>query len=348
MDVSIIIVNWHSKEYLRACLASIRRHTRTLAYEIIVIDSASFDGCEAMLRDEHPDVRFIQSATNLGFARANNRAASEANGTCLLFLNPDTELVGPAIEALYEALSTRPDAGVVGGMLLNSDRTLQVSCVQSIPTLLNQLLDSELLRLRWPKSRLWGITALYQAGRDAREVEAISGACLMMRRKTFEDLGGFSEEYFMYAEDIDLAYRARQAGYRNYYVPDATVIHYGGGSSNHASSAFSAVMLREAICRFMAKTYGPAYAFAYRIGMGATAIARLCALGALRVAGRREPAIRASRRKWQAVLRWSLNRAEAVRTAIDTVTTRGTPAAALAHAEASAVSLPRPTKAVHP
>ena len=348
MDLSIIIVNWHSKEYLRACLASIRRHTRTLTYEIIVIDSASFDGCETLLRDEHPDVRFIQSPTNLGFARANNRAAADARGTCVLFLNPDTEVVGPAIEILYEALTRRPEAGIVGGTLLNGDRTLQVSCVQSIPTLLNQLLDSEFLRTRCPRSRLWGAAPLYQVGRDAREVEAISGACLMMRRKTFEELCGFSEEYFMYAEDIDLAHRAREAGYRNYYVPDAIVIHYGGGSSGHASSAFSAVMLREAICRFMAKTHGPAYALAYRIGMGATAIGRLCVLGALRVAGRRDLAIRVSRRKWQAVLQWSLNRAEAVRTAIDTVTTRGRPPGALAHAAGSAVTLPRPTKAVHP
>lgn len=201
MDVSVIIVNWNSREDLKRCIASIRMHTRDIEYEIVVIDSGSNDGCDQMLRENYPDVRFVQSATNLGFARANNRAFEEATGENLLFLNPDTELTGPAITRLRSHLHSHPNAGIVGCRLLNSDGTLQSSCIQSIPTIWNQLLNSQFLRTRWPKSGLWGMAPLFQQGIAPREVEAISGACLMVRRHTFQQVNGFSEEYFMYAED---------------------------------------------------------------------------------------------------------------------------------------------------
>lgn len=313
MDLSIVIVNWNSREHLRRCLASIQLHVPTIAHEIIVIDSGSFDGTDAMLREKYPDVRFIQSATNLGFARANNRAAAHACGEFLLFLNPDTEVVGSAIDTLYAAFKTLPDAGVVGGTLLNADGTVQSSCIQSLPTLLNQLLDSEVLRARWPRSRLWGVAALYDASDGPREVEAISGACLMVRRKTFEELGRFSEDYFMYAEDMDLSYTARRAGYRNYYVAAARVVHYGGGSSGDAASLFSAVMLPEALSRFFAKMHGNAYALAYRLTLLMSACVRLGVLKLARLVIHDREKSEASYQKWLSVLRWTLNRAELVR-----------------------------------
>ncbi|MCA1651988.1 MAG: glycosyltransferase family 2 protein, partial [Acidobacteria bacterium] len=301
MDLSIIIVNWNSRDILRQCLASIAAHVPGTDVEIIVIDSGSFDGCDAMLHEHYPAVRFIQIGSNLGFAKANNVAAKEARGKYLLFLNPDTEVVGDAIDILRRALETLPGSGIAGSRLLNSNGTVQTSCIQPFPTILNQLLNSEPLRRWWPKSRLWGMAPLFDLTSKPREVEGVSGACLMVRRATFVEVGAFSEDYFMYAEDMDLAYKVRQAGYTSYYVPAATVIHHGGNSSGQAASTFAAVMLPEAIWRFLRKTRGGLYAFGYRTGMGISALLRLLALAAARSAG--QSGIDGSSRKWAAVLR---------------------------------------------
>src|SRR4029077_17383442 len=204
LDLSIIVVNWNSAEFVRRCVGSIRDHTAGLTYEILVIDNASFDGCDTVLKQYAPDATYIQSIDNSGFARANNRAFRASRGSSLLFLNPDTEIVGSAIYLLYRALQHLPRAGAVGARLLNSDRSLQKSCIQSFPTILNQALDSEYFRRKWPASVLWGTKPLLHDNREAAEVEAISGACLMIKRDVFERVGEFTEDYFMYAEDIDL------------------------------------------------------------------------------------------------------------------------------------------------
>jgi GT2 family glycosyltransferase len=316
MDVSVVIVNWNSRDYLKSCLASLFAQTKSVDLEVVVIDSASFDGCEPMLREHYPQVRFIQSVDNLGFAKANNRAFMETTGDCVLFLNPDTELVGPAIDTLFALLNSLPGCGAVGGKLLNSDGTIQSSSIQAMPTILNKLLDSDFLRTKWPRSSLWGMAPLYDGATGAREAEAISGACLMLKRRVFEEVGRFSGDYFMYAEDVDLCHKIRQACYKNYYVPEATVIHHGGSSSRESASTFSAVMMPEATLRFLRKTRGDGYALCYRVGMCASALGRLIALALavpFCVRGRRNAPWRASCRKWLAVLRWSLRRDELVK-----------------------------------
>jgi N-acetylglucosaminyl-diphospho-decaprenol L-rhamnosyltransferase len=308
MDVSVIIVNWHSREHLRKCLASIVAGARTIHYEIVVIDSGSFDGCAEMVGEHFPQVRFIQSAENLGFSKANNQASEIATGDCLLFLNPDTEIVDSAIDELHAALISLPNAGIVGGRLINADGTLQSSCIQAFPTLANQALNSEFLRKRWPKSTLWGMAPLFEHGRPAYEVEGISGACLMIRRSLFEQVGRFSEDYFMYVEDMDLSCKVAGAGYQNYYVPGATVTHYGGQSSDQAANTFAAVMIPEAIRRFLRKSRGSAYSAAYRVMMVLMAIGRLSVLCvAWILGGWRTPALAASCRKWFAIFRWGFN-----------------------------------------
>jgi GT2 family glycosyltransferase len=316
MDLSIIIVNWNSKEYLRKCLASIRAQPGVPDQEIVVIDSASHDGAGQMLAEHFPEVRFIQANRNLGFARANNDAFDVSTGRHVLFLNPDTEVVGSAVATMIERLRTLPDAGSVGCRLVNGDGTVQTSCIQSMPTILNQVLDCEFLRARSLKSGLWGMAPLYTDRDQPSAVEAISGACVMLKREVFERVGRFSEDYFMYAEDMDLSYKVTQAGYRNYYLPSATVVHHGGGSSARAANNFSTVMLREAIWRFLRKTRGRAYALGYRAGMFVTALVRL----ALLVVGYPVHSIcrcgsdwAGSLRKWSAVVRWSVFPQELVR-----------------------------------
>jgi len=307
VELSIIIVNWNSACFVRECLRSIRRHASEFSYEVIVIDNASFDGCDKVLREETPEGIYLQSDTNLGFAKANNRAFQISHGENLLFLNPDTELVGSAIPSLLKALQL-PQAGAAGARLLNSDGSLQMSCIQSFPTVLNQVLDSDFFRAHFPRSSLWGTKAFYSPSRQPEIVEVISGACLMVKRSVFEAVGGFTEKYFMYSEDLDLCFKIRRAGYRAYYQPEAEVVHHGGTSTSQAKSNFSNVMMRESVYRFLRLNQGALSAALYRAGMTGTAILRLlCALPASVFAGRRIVRHGAgSFRKWRAILRWSL------------------------------------------
>jgi GT2 family glycosyltransferase len=312
-ELSIIVVNWNSAEFVRRCVDSIRKQTTGLTYEILVVDNASFDGCEQVLQKHAPEVMYIQSDKNLGFAKANNYAFQAARGTSLLFLNPDTEIVGTAIALLYRALQQLPGAGAVGARLLNADGSLQTSCIQSFPTILNQALDSEYLRRKWPESMLWGTRPLLHEDGLPEEVEAICGACLMIKTDVFERIGGFSEDYFMYAEDMDLCYKVQKAGYKNYYVPESGVIHFGGSSSKQAPSNFSTVMMRESISQFLRKTRGRLCEIGYRLLMFLSAVCRLTFLMIYLLVQRlchRRGSSGASLRKWWAILVWTLGQAD--------------------------------------
>lgn len=155
MRLSIIIVNWKSTEYLGGCLKALFRHLDDLEWEVIVVDNASEDGCEAMLMREFPRVTLLKAAENLGFARANNLGVKSCHGEILLFLNPDTEVADDSLQRMAAWLETHPRVGVVGARLLNSDKSPQQTSVQAFPTLRNQFLDSEFLRRRFPRSRMW-------------------------------------------------------------------------------------------------------------------------------------------------------------------------------------------------
>ncbi len=307
--MSIIIVNWNSVEYLVNCIRSIREQTHKVSYEIIVVDNASFDGCGERLSHEFPDVIFIQSPSNLGFAAANNLGASRARGSALLFLNPDTEVLNGSLDCLYEILLRLSDAGVVGGRLLNSDGSVQISCVQPLPTLWNQLLDAELMLRLFPNFRSWRSAISFENQVVPCEVEVVSGACMMLRKPVFESVGGFSEDYFMYSEDLDLCYKARNSGFRNYHVPDAVFIHHGGCSSGKAGTAFSNIMMRESVSVFLAKSKGNLYSRMYKMAMAGAAAIRLAIMLLLIPAylfPQRKEVWDNSFFKWVSILRWGV------------------------------------------
>lgn len=310
MDLSIIIVNWNSREFLAEALESVQSTVRGISYEVLVIDSGSFDGCAEMLVQSYPWVHFIQSASNLGFAKANNEAFRLSRGDVVLFLNPDTKVVGNAVLDLVQALKSRPDIGLVGPKLLNGDGSVQETCIRAFPTLVNQLLDSDALRRYFPNSALWGKRALTETDAQPKQVEALSGASLMVSRKVFEQVGLFSTDYFMYSEDMDLCLKAARHGYSAYYVPSAVVVHYGGASSSQSpTSSFSAVMRLESQWRFFRKMHSDRYAAAYRAGMFLASLTRITALALalplqLLQPGRR--GIAYSLRKWAARLRWTI------------------------------------------
>jgi GT2 family glycosyltransferase len=308
MDLSIIIVNWCSANFLRNCLLSIYANTRGLEFEVIVVDDASFDGCDRMVFHEFPQVRFVQSETNVGFARANNLGVEQSCGESILFLNPDTEVVGPAIAVLWRYLESQPDAGAVGARLLNSDRSLQSSCIQAFPTIVNQALDSDFLRRRIPKSTLWGMRALFLPPVIA-EVDAVSGACLMVSRSALRKVKGFSSCYFMYSEDVDLCRKLRSHGRPNYFVSSAEIVHHGGGSSSSKENNFAAVAMRESRFRYMRIWSGWPSAIAYRAVTGLVAVGRIAILElsllAVWKSSMRE-AVKRSKRKWMAIFGWAI------------------------------------------
>jgi len=310
MDVSVIIVNWNSAAYTTACVASIRTATQGLHYEIVVVDNASSDNSVEMLR-QVPDIRVVISSTNLGFGRANNLGYQQSSGGVLLFLNPDTSVQGEAIYRMYTALLSSPNLGIVGCKLLNSDFSLQTSCIQAFPTILNQLTDVEALKIRFPRVRMWGISALFQEQLRLIPVDVVSGACLMIGRGIFDEVGLFDADYFMYCEDVDLCHRVAQAGLQVGYVADATVIHYGGQSSKQArNSFFGDVVAREAIRTFFVKTRGMPYARAYSCSVCLAAMLRLLLLSLVppSLLGKDRHGASATRQKWRKILRWSLGR----------------------------------------
>ncbi|RIK43358.1 MAG: hypothetical protein DCC58_09715 [Chloroflexi bacterium] len=312
VDLSVIVVNWNSVTYLRSCLQSVLCAGGPLVVEVIVIDNGSFDGSDAFVAREFPTVRFIQSRENGGFARANNRAFEEATGRNVVFLNPDTEVVGAALERMSRFLDTVHDVGAVGCRLLNTDGTLQMSCIQSFPTLINQAVDAELLRKVAPRSPLWGMRALFEDPRTPARVEAVSGACLMIRSATFELVGRFSEDYFMYAEDLDLCFKLHQAGFANYYLGSAEVVHHGGQSSSAASEGhFANIVMRESVARFMRLRRGVLSCYLYRATTGIAAAARVSFLAIALVATLGQvhrPALQRALRKWTRILNWTLGR----------------------------------------
>lgn len=309
MDVSIVIVNWNSAEYTRQCVASIRENTKKINYEVIVVDNASTDDSLECL-EAIGGIRLIRSEQNIGFARANNVGVETSSGKVLLFLNPDTELVGPAIDKMFEALVTSACAAV-GCKLLNTDRTLQTSCIQPFPTIWNQITDIEKLKMMFPQVRMWGIAPLFTLTREyPARVEALSGACIMVRNEVFQEIGQFSTDYFMYAEDIDLCYKIQQTGKYVGYVPDATIVHFGGQSTKKRSdTSFGDIATREAIFIFLRKYRGSAYAKSYRAALGFVSALRVMLLKSLLwVTFNRESReyIAFTARKWMKILRWSI------------------------------------------
>lgn len=303
--LSIICVNWNSIDYLRECIESIYAHAPSLVFEIIVVDNASPEGGVDSLRQPFPEVRIVRSDRNLGFAGANNLGFRYSRGEYILLLNPDTLIVGPAIDLLLAQLRALPDAGLVGGTLLNSDLTVSTTSIQRFPTILNQLLTVEWLRVRLPGLALWDLSPLFTAPGEPVSVDVIPGACMMVKRDVFERAGLLTEDYFMYAEDIDLNYKVARLGFSRYYVPEARIIHHGGRSSaQQEGSQWSTIMIQRAMLRYFRMSRGRLYAWLYRIAIGSMAAFRLLVLATLvPLVGKRR--LRWSIVKWGVILRWA-------------------------------------------
>jgi hypothetical protein len=309
MDLSIIIVNWNSIEFTRECIASIGANARGLGYEVIVVDNASRDDISCLRCESLPSLKLVCSSVNLGFAGANNLGFEHSCGDKLLFLNPDTLVLGDAIQKMASTLDSASEIGVVGCRLLNRDYSLQTSCVQPFPTILNQVFGIEWIQRRWPRWSFVGMRSLFEDQDGVNEAEVVSGACLMAKRDIFERLGGFSTEYFLYAEEADLCRRVRSAGWKVCHVGNARVVHFGGESSKNNGNTFSDVVMHESVFKLLRKFRGRSYAYLYRIALFLSAGVRLAVLTPLLVLPSsttdRAPIVKAFR-KWRSIARWGI------------------------------------------
>ncbi|MFA5810422.1 MAG: glycosyltransferase family 2 protein [Thermoleophilia bacterium] len=229
-DVSVIIVNWNLRDFLRRCLVSIRSQSGNLTVETIVVDNASGDGSTGMMEKEYPEVSRIINSENAGFARACNQGIKEAGGRYLFLLNNDAELLEGVLSSLVGFMDAHPEIGVCGPRVVNSDGTLQIQSkgfYPSIPRIAGQLLLPGYSR--HPGGRSLG---LYEFNDDMKikEFDWLSGCALLVRRKAVEDVGLLDAGVFMYCEDIDWCYRMKQAGWKVVNLPQANVLHFGGQS----------------------------------------------------------------------------------------------------------------------
>jgi GT2 family glycosyltransferase len=310
IDLSVIIVNWKSAQYLPGCLASLKNACRNVGFEVIVVDNASFDGSQKCINDKSARARFLQLNENRGFGAANNQGRKIALGKYLLFLNPDTIVSETGVECLLTVLANGPRIGCVGAKLLNRNRSVQTSALLPFPTIINQVLDMEALKKRSTWLPFWGNGPLYRANATPTQVQAISGACMLIKSDIFDMVGGFSGEYFMYAEDIDLCYKIKKAGYAVFYAPQAEIIHFGGGSTASTGfSKFPIVVMKESDYIFIKKSRGVIYAKTFRLAVLLAALIRLmllCIASPALLGKGKVARLRWSMAKWIATLRWAM------------------------------------------
>ncbi|MBK8900860.1 MAG: glycosyltransferase family 2 protein [Anaerolineaceae bacterium] len=270
MKLSIVIVSWNIKMLMAGCLKSVFDHSPGFEFEVWVVDNASSDGSVDMVRQQFPQVQLIANQENVGFAPANNQAIRRCHGSYILLLNPDTEVLPGALDALVQFMETRQDAGAVGSLLLNPDGSLQPSCFPR-PTL-----SRELWRLfHLDKLRPYGQypTQTWDQERP-QEVDVIQGASLLLRREALDQTGLLDEGYFIYTEEVDLCYRLQQTGWHLYWIPQSKVIHFGGQSTKQVAAEMFLQLYKSKI-QFFRKHYGRFPAIAYKLILLVASAARL-------------------------------------------------------------------------
>jgi GT2 family glycosyltransferase len=235
LDVSIVIVTYNGRDFVRRCLTSVYEHTRDLAFEVIAVDNASSDGTPDMIAAEFRQVRLVRRATNVGFAAGVNEGVAQAGGRAFFILNPDAELTQNVLPPMLAYLTQHPDIGLLAPKLLDHAGTVQLSC-RAFPgfsaALFNRYsLLTRLLPHNSASSRYLMTGFDHNATAD---VDWVSGACWLVPRSTVDALGPLDEAYFWSIEDVDYCQRVHRAGLRVVYRPDVSVVHRIGGSASTA------------------------------------------------------------------------------------------------------------------
>ncbi|MBE0696352.1 MAG: glycosyltransferase family 2 protein [Anaerolineaceae bacterium] len=227
--LSICIVTYKVHDLLSDCLRSIYQNPPDLPFEIIIVDNHSQDGTIELLQKEFPLVRYIENQKNEGYTLPMNAALKMGSGQYLVQLNPDTLVVPGAFDRLVCFMEEHPQAGICTPKVLNRDGTLQKQCRRSAGRPWDAFTYFSGLSRRYPDNpRFAGYLMTYLDDHAVNEVEAVSGSCMVIRRELVEKIGYLDELFFAYQEDTDFCFRAREAGWKIYYVPDAQIYHFGG------------------------------------------------------------------------------------------------------------------------
>jgi len=224
-DISIIIVNYKVKEFIIPCIESIYKHTsKSLRYEILVIDNNSNDGSIDAIKSQFSDVKIYENTENIGFSKAVNQGAKKATGKYLLLLNPDTKLIEDNIFEIYTFLEKHDSVAVLGPALVTESGSTQQSYWKK-PTLMSTILSIYHLDFLNPEKNY-----KYKNHNKLLTVDAVSGGAFFVRRKIFNDLNGFNTDLF-WMEDIEFCLRVKHAGFEVIYYPNKKIIHYKGKSA---------------------------------------------------------------------------------------------------------------------
>ncbi|MFN2292119.1 MAG: glycosyltransferase family 2 protein [Anaerolineae bacterium] len=315
-DLTAIVVSWNVYDLLRHCLDSLvasaeaatSDQAQGLDLEIIVVDNNSGDGSPEMVRSEFPRVRLIANDENRGFTAANNQGLAASRGRFLLLINPDTQVMGDALASMVRTMEANPQIGVLGPQLLYPDGSRQPSR-RRFPTFATALVESTVVQEWWRDNRFlrhYYMDDVPVASSDqVQQVDWLVGACLLVRREAYEQVGGLDEGFFMYSEELDWCRRIKQAGWQIVYFPGATVIHHEGKSSEQVVPARH-IHFQSSKVRYFRKHHGAGQAEVLRWFLLATYAYQWAREGLKWLVGHKRP-LRAERlRAYRQVLRSGL------------------------------------------
>jgi GT2 family glycosyltransferase len=268
---AIVLVCWNNKAYLEPCLASLYDAGLRHSFEVVVVDNGSTDGSQDMLRLRFPTVRIVQNSGNVGLGRASNQGIEVTTAPYILLLNNDTIVNRESLEALIDHMIATPGAGAVGGKLLNEDGSVQAE-YSNFSTLREEfLIATRIGELVWP-----GYPS-HHPSEEVRTVDWLSSACLLVRRAALDRIGLLDESYFIYGDEADLQFRLIANGWKVYYLPTATTLHFGGRSMDRwrrRKMVYRGKML------FYRRNYGAVREYLLRGLFGALTVAKVGAWSA--------------------------------------------------------------------
>ncbi|WP_068783735.1 glycosyltransferase family 2 protein [Paenibacillus phocaensis] len=232
MDLSILIVNYNTRQLTLDCLRSVYDAETVYSYEVIVVDNASADGSVEAIRSEYPNVVLIANQDNTGFAKANNQGMAVAQGRYVLLLNSDTVVQPDTFQTMVSYMDAHPDLGAAGCKVILPDGSLDKACRRGFPTPSASFYYAFGFSKLFPDNPRFNQYQLgYKDPNETYPVDCLVGAFMLVRQETIRQVGGLDETFFMYGEDIDWCYRIKQAGWGIHYHPATYIVHYKGASS---------------------------------------------------------------------------------------------------------------------
>ena len=268
MDLEIVIVNFNTKERLLACLRSVLESTKKYYWEVSVVDNASTDGSQEMVRklilEGHKNLKLLALTENIGFTGGNNVVLKESRSDFVLLLNPDTVVEENTFEVMLDYMKSSPEAGVAGCKVLKPDGSLDLACRRKFPNPVNSFFRFTRLSFLFPKSKLMaGYNLTHLTVDKTAEVDSVMGAFLMISREALDKAGLLDERFFMYGEDLDWCWRVKEAGFKVIYYPKTSIVHYKGSASRKTSTK-SLYEFHRAMALFFDKHYKNNYLFLTR------------------------------------------------------------------------------------